>query len=484
MQEIDVATIKKRSITGVMSLVSRTFFIQVISQVVTFLLTVYLSPTDYGVFFLVSTVIVFLTYFSDIGLAAALIQKKDEITENDLKTTFTIQQSLVLFMVIIGLALTPVISSLYDLEREGILLYQALIIAFFLSSLKTIPSILLERNLKFQKLVIPEIVETLVFNVLILVLAIKGFGIMSFTYSVIARGLVGVIALYIIAPWKIKIGFNKESASRLLSFGLPFQANSLLALIKDNLFFLYLGAVLPKPALGYIGVAQKWAYIPLRLIMDNLIRITFPSFSRLAGNPEYLAKAIEKTLFSTMVFIFPSLTGMVLLMPHFINIFPKYEKWEPALFALFFFAINAALSSITTPLTNALNAIGKIKITLKLMVFWTGATWILTPVLITIYGFNGVAIASALVSLSVFGVVWLVKKDIPFLLLPQFMPPFIATLAMGIVLYIVADLIVVDFLTLFIAIIISGAIYILTLYLIAAKQIRSDIQLIRDNLKR
>ena len=218
--------------------------------------------------------------------------------------------------------------------------------------------------------------------------------------------------------------------------------------------------------------------------MDNLIRITFPSFSRLAGNPEYLAKAIEKTLFSTMVFIFPSLTGMVLLMPHFINIFPKYEKWEPALFALFFFAINAALSSITTPLTNALNAIGKIKITLKLMVFWTGATWILTPILITIYGFNGVAIASALVSLSVFGVVWLVKKDIPFLLLPQFMPPFIATLAMGIVLYIVADLIVVDFLTLFIAIIISGAVYILTLYLIAAKQIRSDIQLIRDNLKR
>ena len=257
MQEIDVATIKKRSITGVMSLVSRTFFIQVISQVVTFLLTVYLSPTDYGVFFLVSTVIVFLTYFSDIGLAAALIQKKDEITENDLKTTFTIQQSLVLFMVIIGLALTPVISSLYDLEREGILLYQALIIAFFLSSLKTIPSILLERNLKFQKLVIPEIVETLVFNILILVLAIKGFGIMSFTYSVIARGLVGVIALYIIAPWKIKIGFNKESASRLLSFGLPFQANSLLALIKDNLFFLYLGAVLPKPALGYISELHK-----------------------------------------------------------------------------------------------------------------------------------------------------------------------------------------------------------------------------------
>jgi len=76
MQEIDIATIKHRSIKGVFSLVSRTFLIQFIGQVVTFLLTVYLSPADYGLFFLVSTVITFLTYFSDIGLAAALIQKK------------------------------------------------------------------------------------------------------------------------------------------------------------------------------------------------------------------------------------------------------------------------------------------------------------------------------------------------------------------------------------------------------------------------
>lgn len=483
MNEIDVATIKKRSITGVFSLVSRTFFIQVVSQVVTFLLTVYLSPTDYGVFFLVSTVIVFLTYFSDIGLAAALIQKKEEITEADLKTTFTIQQILVVSMVIIGLGLSPVIASVYDLNAPGLQLYQALVVAFFLSSLKTIPSILLERKLKFQKLVIPEIIETLVFNILILILAINGFGITSFTYSVIARGFIGVITLYIIAPWKIQVGIDRNSAKKLLTFGLPFQANSLLALVKDNLFFLYLGAVLPKPALGYIGVAQKWAYIPLRLVMDNLIRITFPSFSRLNDNPPLLARAIEKTLFLTMVFIFPSLTGMVLLMPQFMEIFPKYQKWEPALFSLVFFAINAALSSITTPLTNALNAIGKIKISLQLMIFWTAATWILTPILIMIYGFNGVAIASALVSLSVFGVVYLVKKEIPFTLLPQFIPPICATIIMGTFLYFAGELII-DFLTLFICIAVSGLIYIAAIYMLAKNQIKADFKMIKENLKR
>ena len=95
MQDLDIAAITKKSIHGIVALVSRTFLIQLIGQVVTFLLTVFLSPTDYGVFFLVSSVIVFYSYFSDIGLAAALIQKKEDITEDDLKTTFTIQQILV-----------------------------------------------------------------------------------------------------------------------------------------------------------------------------------------------------------------------------------------------------------------------------------------------------------------------------------------------------------------------------------------------------
>lgn len=483
MQEIDIATIKQRSIKGVFSLVSRTFLIQLIGQMVTFLLTVYLSPADYGLFFLVSTVITFLAYFSDVGLAAALIQKKEALTEDDLKTTFTIQQILVIIVVIIGFLLTPLVTRTYDLDITGTYLYQALIVAFFLSSLKTIPSILLERKLQFNKLIIPEIVETLGFNIIVLVLAIKGFGAASFTFAVLTRGLSGLITMYVIAPWRPRIGISRNAARGLLAFGLPFQLNSILALAKDNLFFLYLGAVLPKPALGFIGIAQKWAYIPLRLVMDNLIRITFPSFSRLAEHGEYLGKAVEKTLFSTTLFIFPSLVGLVLLMPHFMEIFPKYQKWEPAIVSLTFFGINAILSSITTPLTNALNAIGKIKITLYLMIFWTIATWVLTPVMISLYGFNGVSIASAIISLSVVGVVFIVKRYIKFSLLTVTLTPAVATIVMGVVIYFLGD-IIIDFPTFFLTIVVGGIVYMTTMYLLAKNMIRADIQMIRDNLRK
>ena len=217
--------------------------------------------------------------------------------------------------------------------------------------------------------------------------------------------------------------------------------------------------------------------------MDNLIRITFPSFSRLAGEKEYLGRAIEKTLFSVTIFIFPFLTGMVILMPYFIQLFPKYQKWEPALLAFLFFALNAILSSVSTPLTNALNAIGKIKVTLGLMVFWTAATWILTPLLVHLLGFNGVAIASAIISASVVGVVFLVKRYVPFLLSPVITPPIFATILMGVGMYFLSKILIHDFLTFFLVLILGGGIYVGAIFLIAKKQIIADIQMIRENLR-
>ncbi len=483
MEELDIAAVTKRSIRGVFALTSRTFIIQLVGFASNLLLTIFLSPSVFGVYFVVSAAIAFLSYFSDIGLAAALIQKKEQITEDDLKTTFTIQQILVVSVVAIALLSSSFVSRFYHLQGEEILLFQALAISFFLSSLKTIPSILMERELRFEKLVIPQIVEVLFFNVTAVFLAWKGYGVTAFTVAVLARGLSGLIAIYIINPWRIRLGLSKDVARKLLSFGIPFQANSFLGLIKDDLFVAYLGKALPIAQVGYIGFAQKWAYMPLRLIMDNVIRITFPSFSRLQNEKDVLKKAIEKAIFASCFIIFPALTGLVILSTHFVEFIPKYEKWEPAVISLFFFAVNAAFSSISTPLTNALNAIGKIKVTLYLMVFWTVATWVLTPIFIAIYGFNGVAIASALISLSIVGVVIITKKYINFSVLSTVTVPIISTVIMGVVVYFFNLYFVRGLMTLGASIIVGVLIYFVTSIIIAKEQIISDIQMVRDNLK-
>src|SRR5437867_2736727 len=112
-EQLDQTTIATRSIKGVVALSIRYLLIAVISIAAHLVLQYKLDPSSLGVYAIVNAVIAILVYFSDIGLAAALIQKKEEITEADLKTTFTVQQLLIIVLVGIGFLLTPFVGSIY-----------------------------------------------------------------------------------------------------------------------------------------------------------------------------------------------------------------------------------------------------------------------------------------------------------------------------------------------------------------------------------
>jgi O-antigen/teichoic acid export membrane protein len=482
MQDTDFNIIATRSVKGVFALISRTFMIQVLTIIANFVLTIYLDPASFGVFFLVSSIVVFLNYFQDIGLAAALIQKKEEPTVEELRTTFTAQQALVLIVIIPTLIFSKNIASFYHLNTAGYYLFLMLIFSFFLSSLRTIPTVILERKLDFTRLVIPQIAESVAYNGALIVFAILGFKITSFTIAVTLQGIVGLIFIYAIQPWPIGLSFHKETFKKLISYGLPFQANSILALIKDDLLTVYLGKVLPFAQVGFIGFAQGWAYMPLRLVMDNVIKITFPSMARLQHDHKALRIAIEKSLFLIAFFIFPIAVGFATLAPFITLIIPKYAKWEPALIALAFYSLSTIFSSISTPLTNFLNAIGKVKITLYFMIMWTVLTWVLTPLFIFLYGFNGVAAASFLISLTSILVLIVARRYVEFSMIRPILPQFIAGLAMfG---YIELSKGFVHSLpVLILEILVAGVIYIAILFIIAHNECMKTFKFVLSSIR-
>ncbi|MBI2334323.1 oligosaccharide flippase family protein, partial [Candidatus Daviesbacteria bacterium] len=329
-QELPLDTIKQRALRGAAILTGRNFLIQAVSFLSVALLTVFLEPAQYGVFFVVSAVVSFLAYFGDIGFAASLIQKKDKLTDIELRTIFTLQQLLVVSLLIIVLILTPFLKNFYHFDESAVYLLWALAFSFFLSSLKTIPTVLLERKLEFNKYVIPQILEVLVFNIAAVYLAWQGFGVTSFSIAVILRGVTGLISTYAISPWIPGLAFSIPSLKSLLKFGIPYQANSFLAMIKDDGMTLFLGGILGSSGIGLLGWAQKWAFAPLRFFMDQVIKVTFPAFSRLQDNKKELSLALSKSIFFICLLVFPSLAFLILVAPSLVEIIPKYGKWESA----------------------------------------------------------------------------------------------------------------------------------------------------------
>lgn len=428
MEHQEVEKIKTQTTSNILFLTLRNFGIQGISLLGFFLLTIILGKGEVGLFAIVAESIGILGYFSDVGLASALIQQKEEPDKLSLRTTFTIQQILVFFCLISVAIFYPQLSQNKGYGSRELWIMLSLCFSFVAASLKTIPSVLLERHLNFKLISTIDIIENTLFYVIAVIFAFLGFGVYSYAIATFIKSTVGLIVIYGYSSWPLGFAFSYTTAKKLFSFGIPFQLNSLIAMAKDRFSNLLVAGILGRESFGILSWAQKGPRIPLSF-MDAIMRVTFPTFSRLQDEKEFLKKSLEKSTFFIALIVFPSLMGICLIAPDFISLIPKYDKWLPAIVPLYFFAASYAIASVTTPITNAFNATGKIKTTTKLMLMWTLLTWIFYPLLSYKFGYIGTAIAALIVGMSSFVVWYLAHKYFEVNILKTILHPLIATLA-------------------------------------------------------
>lgn len=478
-KEMSLSEIKKRIIPSFLSLTARQIILRALSFIsINIILAKVLPVETLGIFNIAVSIITFFAFFSDIGLAASLIQKKDGISDIDIKTTFTIQQLIVGLLSLLIIAAAPFFGQFYRLDQGGIWLIRSLGLSFFLSSLKVIPSVLLERELRFKPIVLVEMIETVIFNTMLITLVLFNFGIWSFSISALLRGVTGVLLIFYLRPVKISLGIDRLAARQLLSFGLPFQTNSLLALLKDRLVPLVIAKMVGPVGVGYITWSQSVAYLPLE-IMSSVIRISFPAFSRLQKDKKSLKVAVEKALFVTSLTVYPALFGFGAILPSVVK-YVVSDKWQPAVLSFYLFSFSSYWAVISTTLTNTLNAIGQIKTTLKLMIFWTLLTWILTPVLVFLYGYIGVGLSSFFISFTSVITIILVKKVLEVKIINSIFMPTLASSAMGLIILLFSNFFVRDKLTLVLTILLGAAIYGGLIFTLSKGQLLKDLKSLRE----
>lgn len=482
VNELDSKEISHRAVSGVVVLTARKLVLRIFSYLGSIFLARLLAPEIFGIFAIVSFVINFFAFFSDIGLGAALIQKKDPLTKKDLAVTFTLQQALVLLILFIIYLISPTIAYKYQLDSQGVWLLRVFSISLFLTSLKTIPSILLERKLQFSKLVIPEVVEVVAFQVIAVVLAFYGFGAWSFIIALLVRSFLGLITLFVISPWKPSFAWDRKIAKSLVSFGLPFQLNGFIATIKDAVMPIFVGAVSGATAVGYLNWAMTFSKLPI-IFMSDIFRVTFPTYSRIQGNKELLVKAISMTIRFTNMVLFPAVFILAALgKPIIHHIFT--DKWLPALPAFYIHLMGILVVGIANTFMDTFWALGKTKIAVKLLVIYTLVNWGASVPLVYIYGFNGAMIGSVIVLYISLPLTWYYMNQIAkipvFTLIKHSL--FAALIAGLITLrlnYLVSGLT-----TLFLVAFVGGLSYLVMLFILQPRQILADYRWFLGKLKK
>lgn len=388
-----------------------------------------LSPSEFGFYAIVSLLLAFLNIFGGTGFAADLIRVSDEPTLQAYRAVFTAQQMIVGAICVAVWFAAPQISTLYNQHQNGVFFFRLTAVSLMLTSLMVIPQVRMERQFAFEKLALIEVSQAISFNAIAILFAWRGFGILAFAIGLIARSAIGAILANIISPWAVGFHLNHRGLKSHMAFGITLQSGQVLAMVKDSINPVFVGMFLGATQMGYATWAMTFASYPALLLVP-VQRLYLPFFARLQDDSRGLSLFVPRALWIANVILAP-LTVFSVAVARPITSIIFGEKWLVAL-PLFYClsAVNISASS-STVLLGLLNALGKPRLSLRIIFLAMVVTWLLGVPLIIYFGLMGFGLAvfgSSLVNIYLF---WLVWKETGVSALRPYWPAWPLSLLMG-----------------------------------------------------
>lgn len=395
----DVTQVKRRAVRGFVSLAAREVVIGLLYIGTNIALSHIFSPQLYGAFFFFHFSLILYTSFTETGFAGTIIRQQSLPNQTELSTIFWVQQAVVLVLVLILALLAAPLAGGLALGASGIWTVYGLAVGFFISSLRTVPSALLERELQYRQLALVEVVQAVIFYGGTVGLALLGWGIWSFAIALIVRNCIAVTLVYLLKPWHPTFHLSRSGLRAVITFGLPYQLVTIVSQLKDSLIPVLTLLLFGAEAQAYLGWALTQAEIPSRLA-HVVGRVVFPTFSRLQKDKEAVKTALEKSLSLLFLTAGAFTLGLALLATPLIR-YVFGVKWEPATPAFVLFSFTMLGGYITTPFIPLLSALGQVRTALLAAIGWLALSWTLGLLLAPSFGYNGIALASATATLVV-----------------------------------------------------------------------------------
>ena len=169
-------SVKMRAVSGVKALAVRTVFSILLRMVSSLCLARLLFPRDYGIFGVAAYITGLGMFLSDVGLGGALVRQHQAPSKDETLTVFLSQQVLTGIVVVSVIAASPVLIHVYRLSPGASLLLVAMTLGLFFSSLRVVPMMALEREMRFGDIARCEMIENIAQTASTIALAALGAG--------------------------------------------------------------------------------------------------------------------------------------------------------------------------------------------------------------------------------------------------------------------------------------------------------------------
>jgi O-antigen/teichoic acid export membrane protein len=318
----------------------------VLNLVSTIVLARLLTPRDFGLVAMVTTVTSFLRVFKDAGLSIATVQR-EKVTHAQVSNLFWINVAISGLCTVAVVGLAPLVARFYHNPRiTNIAL--ALSVTFLISGLTVQHQALLKRQMRFKALALIEVGSMAVSVIVAVVMAAFGYRYWALVVSAVAMEIAGLVLTVSVCHWRPQWPTRGSGIRPMVSFGAHRTAGDFVMSLARGCDNLLIGRFYGSAAVGLYSRASVLLIRPLELFLNPINAVFVPALSRLQTNPQRY-RAMFLRLYEAIALGGLFFTGLLLAASRPLTLVLLGPQWGGAasIFAGF------TIAALCVPLTNA-----------------------------------------------------------------------------------------------------------------------------------
>lgn len=338
---------------------------QLVAFVVSIIIARILDPTDYG---LVAMVMVFISIsyvLVDGGFSSALIQKKNA-DRLDFSTVFYFSVVFAATIYVILYFLAPYIANFYGEQYQLLTpLLRILGLQIIIHSINSVQTAYISRKMMFRNFFWATLIGTCFSAVVGIYMAYNGFGVWSLVGQQLTASIINTLFLYLITRKLPSMEFSFSRLKSLLNYGAKLLgANLLTSLFLDIRSFI-IGKLYSADQLAFFDRGRQYPHLVGNNINTSVGAVLFPKMSYQQDNPIAIKMMTRKSIRFCAYVMCPLMLGLAAVAEPLVRLLLT-EKWIPCVPFLQLFCIIYLFQPIHTANMQAIKALGRSDIYLKL----------------------------------------------------------------------------------------------------------------------
>jgi O-antigen/teichoic acid export membrane protein len=312
-----------------------------------------LTPEDYGLVGMAAIYLGLITLLSEFGLGTAVLAVR-ELSDVQLNQLNGLAVLLGLASLLASCVVAIPLGRFFRAPQLPLVVV-AMSTTFVITSFKTVPLALLQRDLRFKALAFIDLSQALV-----LAIGMVGFAVAGFRYWTLVCG--GVLSALISTGAILRLRHAPFAWPRRKSLkpAITLSSNVLISRLcwyaSSNADFLVAGRILGKAALGFYNVGWTLANVPVDKVTALVGQVTPAVFSAVQTEPAALRRYLLRITEGIALVTFPLGFGLALVAQDFVLV-ALGPKWSATIAPLRLLAAYAAFRSIIPLLPTVLHTI-------------------------------------------------------------------------------------------------------------------------------